>query len=89
MMCLGALLSAGPDTHDDASATLIHTSQQHSSQFRLIRLKEDHPECDDDSTFMFFIHCRLNIFSAGYLEVRRDSENALLCCISNRFSNAQ
>lgn len=74
--------------HDDASTTLIHASQLHCSQFRLIRLK-DHPEHGDDSTFMFFIHLRLNICSVGYLGVRRDSENSLLCCISNRFSNAQ
>lgn len=75
--------------HDDASATLTHTFQQDRSYFRLIRLKEDHPEYDDDSTFMVFSHCRLNILSAGYLGVGRDSRNALLSCISNRFSNAQ
>lgn len=40
--------------HDDASNILIYTFQQHCSQFRLIRLKEDQPECDDDSTFTFF-----------------------------------
>lgn len=53
------------------------------------RVKEDHPECGDDSTFMVFIHRGLNIFSAGYLGVERDSGNALLWCVSNRFSNAQ
>lgn len=89
MMCLRALLSAGPDAHDDASATLAHTFQQDCPHFRLIRLKEDHPEYDDDSTFMVFSHCRLNIFSAGFLGVGRDSGNALLCCVSNGFSNAQ
>lgn len=53
-MCLRALLSAGPDAHDDAFTTLTHTFQQRCSQFRLIRLKEDHPECGDDSTFRVF-----------------------------------
>lgn len=74
--------------HDDASAALTHTFQQDCSQFRLIRLKDDHPEYDDDSTFMDFSHLTLNIFSAGYLGLGRDSKNALLCCISNGFSNA-
>lgn len=88
-MYRGALLSTGPDAHDDASTTLTPAFQQHCSSFGLIRLKEDHPECCDDSAFMvFFVH-ELNIFLGGYLEVDRDSENALFCCVSNRFSNAR
>lgn len=78
MMCFRASLSAGPDAHGDASTTLTHAFQPRCSWFWLMRLKEDHPECDDDSTFMFFIRRRLDVFSAGYLGVRRDSENALL-----------
>lgn len=61
-------MSAGPDLHEDASIILIHTFQQSCTQFRLIRLKGDHPECGDDSTFLLFSHSRLNIFTAGELK---------------------